>query len=168
MALNFDLNSMADESAVIEVVCKFDECLDMTKEEYDSEYIANGADPQYLRLKEGSQLSDCTLFVLKKNLDWQGHERLMKKQFEIDPVTKQPVANPAFILTDIQQSLVDIKNPEGAKNKIDYKQDRPGMASRALVVALQNTGVLTDLFSARANAQGAKSSLIEKKNSLPS
>ena len=165
MALNFDLSTVSDEGAVIEVVCKFDSCLDMTTEEYN-EYINNGADPSYLKLQEGKEISDCTLFVLKKNLDWQGHERLMKKQFDIDPVTKQPVPNPAFVMTDIQQSLVDIKNPDTAEFKVPYRQDRPGMASRKIVTGLHNAGILFDLYQARANAnKGAKSALVEKKNS---
>ncbi len=165
MALNFDLKTVADQGAVIEVVCKFDTCLDMTEDQYAA-YIGAGADPEMLKLKEGKTIEDCTLFVLKKNLDWQGHERLLKKQFEIDPVTKQPVANPAFVFTDVQQSLVGIKNPVDAEFKIEYMQDRPGSASKVLVSALHNAGILMDLFLARTNvAKGGKSALVEKKNS---
>lgn len=165
MALNFDIAAVSDQSAVVELVCRFDTCLEMTEDEYTA-YLASGADPSLLKLQNGKEISDCTLFVLKKNLDWQGHERLLKKQFEIDPVTKQPVPNPAFLFTDVQQSLMDIKNPEEAEHKIQYKQDRPGMASRALVSALHNAGILLDLFTARANAsKGGKSALLEKKNS---
>lgn len=163
MGLNFDLNTASDTDSVIEVVCKYDECLDMSTEEYD-EYIESGANPEKLRLVVGKDLSDCTLFVLRKNLDYQGNEMLLRKQFIIDPVTKQPTANPAFLITDIQTSLVDIKNPDDAKHKVEYKQDQPGLASRKLIVGLYNSGILLDLFRARAAASGgAKSALIEKK-----
>lgn len=164
MALNFDLSVSSDQGAVIEVVCKFDSCLDMDEEDY-AKYIASGANPDLLKLKPGKTLENCTLFVLKKNLDWQGHEALMKKQFEIDPVTKQPVPNPAFVMTDVQTSLIDIKNPEDAEFKIPYTQDRPGLAARNIIVGLQNAGILLELFQARAAAsKGGKTALIEKKN----
>ncbi len=149
MGLNFDLNAASDEAAVINVVSKFDSCIDMTEEECQ-DYLSTGADPEMLKLKEGKTLTDCTLFVLKKNLDWRGHERLMKKQFEIDPVTKQPTPNPAFVMTDVQSSLVDIKNPEEAEFKVEFKRGSNGMASQKLVGALHNAGILLDLFQARA------------------
>jgi hypothetical protein len=165
MALNFDLKASADPGVTIQVVCKFDECLDMDEDSY-AKYIASGADESLLKLKEGKTLSDCTIFVLKKNLDWRGHEMLMKKQFEIDPITKQPVPNPAFVMTDIQTSLIGIKNPEDASFKIEFKTDRPGLASRNLVVGLHNAGILLDLFQARSgSSKGGKSALVEKKNS---
>lgn len=165
MSLNFDLKAASDPGAVIEVVCKFDSCLDMDEAEY-ADYIAAGADANLLKLKPGKELVDCTLFVLKKNLDWSGHERLMKKQFEIDPVTKQPTPNPAFVMSDIQNALVDIKNPEDAEFKILFKSDRPGLAAREIVSGLHNAGILLDLFTARQNAvKGGKSALVEKKNS---
>jgi hypothetical protein len=163
MGLNFDLNQASDTDSVIEVVCKFDECIDMNEEEYDK-YIKSGASPELLILKKGFEIADCTLFVLRKNLNYEGNELLMRKQFIIDPVTKTPQANPAFVMTDIQTSLVDIKNPENAVHRVEYKQDMPGMASRKLIVGLYNSGILMDLFQARANASGgSKSALVEKK-----
>jgi len=163
MGLNFDLDTASDTDSVLEVVSKYDECLDMNTDEYD-EYIKSGADPSKLRLKVGKDLSHCTLFILRKNLDYNGNERLLRKQFIIDPVSKQPTANPAFVMTDVQTSLIDIRNPVDAEHKVNYTQDQPGMASRKLIVGLYNSGILMDLFQARSNAGGgAKSALIEKK-----
>lgn len=165
MALNFDLMVAADQKAVVQVVTKFDSCIDMTIDEYD-EYIKSGADPSLLKLKKGKSIDDCTVFVLKKNLDWASHERLMRKQFEIDPVTKLPRPNPSFVMVDIQQALLDIKQPESAEYKFKYTEDKPGFASRSIVEALHNTGLLMDLYNARtAAASGsAKSALHEKKD----
>lgn len=160
MALSIDINKNAD--AKIEVVCRYEENLAMTKEDYQ-DYLKGGANPELLTLNDGKTLADCTLFVLKRQLDWAGHERLMKKQFEIDLVTGQPKPNPAFVMSDVQNSLVDIINPVDAVNKIEYKKDSNGLASRELLARLHNAEILMDLFSAR-NSEAKNANFIEKKN----
>ena len=163
MALNFDLMTAADHSAVLEVVTKFDSCIDMTVDEY-SDYINSGANQELLKLKKGKTIEDCTRFILKKNLDWSGQEAIMQKQFKLDPVTKQPILNPAFVMHEVQRSLADIKQPDDAAFKFKYKQDQPGMASRKIVEALHNAGILMELFQARQSATGGmKTELTNKK-----
>ena len=160
MGIKIDL--AAESEARLEVVCRYEENIQMTKEEYQ-DYLKSGANPEKLILKDGKTLADCTLFVLRKQLDFNGHERLMKKQYDIDPVTGQPKPNPAFILSDVQNSLVDIINPEGAEHTIEFKRDTNGLVSKKILAGLNSADILLDLFTAR-NAESKDANFIEKKN----
>ena len=153
MALKLELIS-----GTISVVSRLDDAISCTEEDYN-EYLLD-LDEGHLNIKEGQKP---TYFVLTKNLKFDAQQKVKNQQ--ISYKGGQVDLQLGFIMEEVRQALVDIKNPDDIPDnqKVLFKRDSDGAASKELIASLGDA-IVNDLFSARRNSVGSKASDIKKKS----
>jgi hypothetical protein len=147
--------------AVVELVSKVDDALDMTPEAY-ADYIKSGGDHARLKFKSGCQP---TVFVLTFNLS--GRDQAAIKDGMV--LEKSGDGAPAVSFGSWQYriaklTLKDIRNPADLplEQQLLMKKDDKGHADDELLAKLSRWGVIDEIFSlyttlvmdpARANAK---------------
>lgn len=133
---------------LIEVILYLDDSVNCDRETYD-EYL-NDLDESKLQLTEGTEP---TRFVLRKVLPLKFAQMIKKEQAVI---RNQGVEfNIAYMMTEVQCALVDIKNaPEG----LAYRRNKDGIAHDSIIEILESLGVINDLFLARQRSMQSNKS----------
>lgn len=129
---------------LVRVVSQVDSALVKDEEAYKN--YQKTLDESFLTFKEGEEP---TRFVLKKVLSYDAAQKVKNEQTKI--VNGQISLQLSFMSEDVRQSLVDIENPAYLNDfdKILYKKESDGGASKELMSLLEAADVVNDLYSAR-------------------
>lgn len=160
MALVLNLSN----KQTIEVVTFVDECLDMTREDYDL-YLEDVENKDLLAFKEGKTYVDCTRFVLKKVLSFDNQQNIMGRQmkmsFNAQTKKSEMTSDISYILEEARISIADINSPDQI-DAIRFKKDSDGYLNKSICAALQSAGILMDLYNARQNSLSVKDDNLKK------
>lgn len=136
---------LGSSSDVVKVISRHDDAIadDLTNEEFD--LYQESLDESHLRLK-----STPTRFVIRKTLPFGAQQEVTNQQVKIGNDGK-PQVNFGFILEEVRCSLIGIENPEEIPEdqKIIFKKDADGFASKELIAKLNAIGIVSELYSAK-------------------
>lgn len=129
---------------LIKVVSQVDGALVKDEEAY--KMYQKTLDESYLTFKPNEEP---TRFVLKKVLSYDAAQKVKNEQTRV--VNGQISVQLSFMAEDVRLSLVDIENPAYLNDleKILYKKDSDGGASKELMSLLEAADVVNDLYTAR-------------------
>jgi hypothetical protein len=144
-------------ASTVEVVVSKDTAIGCSEEEYEK-YI-ECLDESILKLT-----CEPTRFVLRKNLPYEASQKVMNAQatYEKGRVQMQM----SFVMEEVRAALIDIKSPPEVpkSDRLEFKRENDGLASKQLISILQGSGVLMDIFRARsAVSSGPKDETAKKK-----
>ena len=144
-------------TSYVEVIVSKDTAIDCSDEDYD----------KYLETLDESLLKltcDPTRFVLRKNLPYEASQKVMNAQATYDKGKVQ--MQMSYVMEEVRAALIDIKYPDEVpkEDRLEFKRESDGLASKHLISILQGAGVLMDLFRARsAQSSGPKDDAAKKK-----
>lgn len=143
----------------VEVVLSFDSALNMSDEDFEL-YKESGYKKELLTLKEGEEP---TYFVLKRVLSYAQESAVTSKK--LDFVDGRVKYDHSSSLEVVRAALVDVINPESVPldQRIVYKKDSDGSASKELVALLASAGAVDQLFAAYQSVAKGQSDQLKKK-----
>ena len=127
-------------SGNFELISSLDPSVKCSKDDYDK-YLTT-LDEDILQLSDAP-----TRFVVKRTLDYKAHKAVKGAQIEKDG--KDMKMTTAFIMEQVRQSLVDIKNPEGTTSPLIFARDSDGRASKDLIADLESMGIVMEIYTAQ-------------------
>lgn len=129
---------------LIKVVSRIDSALVSDEQAY--KLYQETLDESHLQYKPGEEP---TRFVLKKVLNYDQAQKVKNEQTKV--VNGQINVQMSFMAEDVRLSLIDIENPAYVNDldKIYFKKDADGGASKELMSLLEAADVVNDLYSAR-------------------
>lgn len=128
----------------IEVISSKDEAVSCDAETYQR-YLES-LDEGLLGLRP-----DClpTRFVMRKLLSFGMAQKIKSEQAGVNQEGRIEIKF-GFTLDDVRAALIDIKNP--GSDKIAFKKDSDGYASKELIAVLDQVGIANELYAARQAA----------------
>ncbi len=139
----------------IKVVALADDSVNCSREVYDLYLIS--LDEALLQLE-----GEPTRFVVRTVLPYDLQQKLDNDKVKMDAARNMQIATSS--LPEARAILVGIEAPstQSAEDRIEFKKDSDGLASKDLVTELNANGICADLVTARSNSISAKPS-VEKK-----
>ncbi len=136
------LGSVAD---VFKMVSRHDDAIseDITDEEFEL-YQAT-LDESHLRLS-----AEPTRFVIRRTLPFAAQQEVTNQQVKVGRDGK-PQVNFGFMLEEVRCALIGIENPStmAEEDKLEFKKDADGYASKELIAKLNAAGVVSEIYSAK-------------------
>lgn len=149
----FKFNSADD---IIKVVSRQDDALpeDLLEEEFEK--YQETLDESHLRLT-----GIPTRFVIRRTLPFGAQQEVTNQQVKVGQDGK-PQVNFGFILEEIRCALINIENPDDLPEdqKLVFKRDADGYASKDLIAKLNAAGIVSELYSTK---QSKPKAIPEKK-----
>jgi len=147
---------LTDTKGSLKVIISRDSALDPScfSEEVDGktafEKYTSTLDEKFLKFREGKEP---TRFHLRKVLDYKSQLHIRNMQISIEGTGKKMVqkVNFNFMVEEVRRSLVDIENPPGVSNVLEYKKAADSYANEDLISFLDQLGVVQELYNIRLN-----------------
>jgi hypothetical protein len=116
---------------------------DLTDEEF--ELYQESLDESHLRLQ-----SEPTRFTIKRTLTFDAQKEVTRQQVRVGRDGK-PQVDFSFMLDEVRFALVGIENPVDMpeEDKIVFKKDADGFASKDLIAKLNAAGIVSEIYSAK-------------------
>jgi hypothetical protein len=116
---------------------------DLTDEEF--ELYQESLDESHLRLQ-----SEPTRFVIKRTLTFDAQKEVTRQQVRVGRDGK-PQVDFSFMLDEVRFAIVGIENPAdmAEEDKIVFKKDADGFASKDLIAKLNAAGIVSEIYSAK-------------------
>ena len=140
--------------SVIKVIVSKDTAVNCSDEDYEK--YTETLDESLLNLQ-----GEPTRFVMKKNLSYEANQRVMDAQASFHKGQVQ--MKMSYVLEEVRACWIGIENPPGVEKAMVFKRENDGLASKQLVSALHNAGVLMDLYKARSAVSSAPGEDAKKK-----
>lgn len=160
MALVLNLSNKQN----IEVIPFVDECLEMSREEYE-EYLNDVSNVSLLTFKDGKTLEDCTKFILRKVLSFDNQQSIMARQMKMSFNNKtkenEMTSDISYVLEEARISISDIVSPDQL-DALRFKKDSDGYLNKGICAALASSGILMDLYTARQASLSLKDDNLKK------
>lgn len=135
---------LPNKNDTIRVISHVDGALVQDEEAYKM-YLKT-LDESYLSFKPNEEP---TRFILRKVLSYDAAQKVKNEQTRV--INGQIAVQMSFMSEDVRQALIDIENPAYLSDieKIYFKKDSDGGASKELMALLEAANVVNDLYSAR-------------------